>query len=204
MCGDACWAIFLKGRQNRRRPSQLSHRMAMGRLTADAARSAPDCALQTQVPAAHQCHLLNTHCPPSQLPHQSGGRLQRKQQAATHILESLLGAPPVTLATRRAASSAFRSWSCCGSLWWGRQRASERCSDRPVLAGCCCLSLLAPNMTSTPSTHLRQELLLVLAPQLMSLDPRCESCRKKRQQQMSVCSGPGGRSEALKLRNRDQ
>lgn len=30
----------------------------------------------------------------------------------THILDSLLGAPPVTLATRSAANSCFRSFSC--------------------------------------------------------------------------------------------
>lgn len=47
----------------------------------------------------------------------AAARAARKRRRLTHILESLLGAPPVTLATRRADSSVFRSLSCCCGGW---------------------------------------------------------------------------------------
>ena len=81
-----------------------------------------------------------------------GGRTPRR----THIFDNLFGAPPVTLATRSCASSVFSSLSCTrGDGLAVRAREGVRRSPGASRA------------------HLRHELRLALAAQLMHLEARC-------------------------------
>ena len=84
--------------------------------------------------------------------------------AASHIFDSLFGAPPVTLATRRAPSSCFSSLSCtqhhlpgadsCDVVYWAVQH--------PL------------------ASHLALKLDLALWPQLIRLHLGCKQTQGKK------------------------
>jgi hypothetical protein len=59
------------------------------------------------------------------------GKKLRAAAPSTHILDSLLGAPPVTLATRSAASSCFRSFSCVAQEGVGEQEGRGSRGEQP-------------------------------------------------------------------------
>ena len=99
-----------------------------------------------------------------------------------HILESLLGAPPVTLATLRAPSSCLRSLSC---RW-----QEPLLSPSALLSPSSCIKA-AWQLDGCP-THLALQIRFVLRPQLMGLDFGCG--RHTSVSQNWVNAGGGARS----------
>lgn len=129
------------------------------------------------------------YTPHSATQHHIMPRDQTQQHSRTHIFESLLGAPPVTLATRRACSSCFSSFSC----WQvSKTAAHNKGSSSRALRGCRSVATgrgvrlfpvlvcqLHSNTLCTqhhPQTHLIKQVLLGLLPELM-----CLHCGSKKQ-----------------------
>lgn len=111
--------------------------------------------------------------------------------AAAHIFDSLLGAPPVTLATRRAASSVFSSLSC------SRRRAGAVTAATAAVSAPARRPAQPARLAPPAPPHLADQLLLVLVPQLVRLDLGCshEAAANTALSEQQALSLPGACSE---------